>query len=67
MIPRRSVAEPQDVVPPERGHRGAPDVLEADLLGKDAEVLVDRGKRVLGVVDEVHLVDGEQDLTDADQ
>ena len=43
------------------------DVVEADLGGERAVVGLDRVEDVLRVVDEVHLVDRQHDVADAEQ
>jgi hypothetical protein len=67
VIPARVVTEREDIVTPECGDRDATDVLQADLRGEGAVLVRDGRERRAGIVDEIHLVDGEHDVTDPEQ
>jgi hypothetical protein len=67
VVPGGLVAEGEDVVTLERGHRDAADAVQADLRGEGAVRVLDRRERRAGVADEVHLVDGEHNVADPEQ
>ena len=56
-----------DVVAPERGQRDGDDVRDAELGCEGAVLGVDRLEHLCGVVDQVELVHGEDDVADAEQ
>ncbi len=56
-----------DVVAPQGGDRDAHDVVEADLDGEGPVVGFDGLEHRVGVVDEVELVHGHDDVADAEQ
>ena len=67
VVPRHVVARRGDVVAPERRHRDESDVLEADLRRERSIVLDDPEEDLFRVLDEVHLVDRDDDVADAEQ
>ena len=67
LVPRRAVAAVDDVVALERRDRDELDVADVE-LGRELEVLVpDRVEHVLGVVHQVHLIDGHHDVRRAQE
>lgn len=55
------------VLPGQRGHRDGGDVTDAERRGVGGELLGDRPEDGFGVVDQVHLVDGQHAVRDAQQ
>ena len=66
-IPRHDGGAAHDIVAGERRHRNGRDLLEGEVAGEGAEILLDGAEGLLRPVDLVHLVDGENDLLDADE
>ena len=66
-VPGRVGAGLGDVVAAQGRERDGDDVLDAELGGEGAVVGVDRSKTLLGVVDQVELVDGQDDVADAEE
>ena len=67
LVPGHALAAREDVVAVDRRHRDAQHVLDADLGRERAIVGLDPLADLLRVVHEVHLVDREHDLLDAEQ
>ena len=67
VIPRGLGAGLGDVVAAQRRHRDADDVVEPDLRCEGAVVGLDLVEDLLRVVDQVELVDGHDDVADAEQ
>ena len=67
VVPRRRVGALGDVVPVERRHREDAQVLDPDLLGERAQLGLDLAEALLRPVDEVHLVERDRDVVDAEQ
>ena len=67
VVPGRVVARAGDVVALEARHRDRDDVLQLDALGERGVLRDDALEDVLRVVDEVHLVDRQHHLADAEQ
>ena len=66
VIPGHPLAAVDDIVPIERGERNAGDRVKSMLRDGGAVFLGDRLKDVAVIVDQIHLVDGHGDMTDAD-
>jgi len=67
VVPGHVGAGLDDVVALVGGHRDEGHAIEADLFGEAAVVVADAPEHRLGVVDEVHLVDRDDDATDPKQ
>jgi hypothetical protein len=67
VVPGRARGGFHDVVALEAGQRDGGDVVEANLRRERAVVVLDTPERGLVVVDQVHLVDGQHHVADADQ
>ncbi len=67
VVPVRVLARVLDVVAAQARHRDRDELLDADLPGERRVVVDDLVEDRLAVADEVHLVDGQHDLADADQ
>ena len=64
--PRHPLRGLDDVVAGQRRDRDRERVLHAELLAERVELALDRAERLLGELDEVHLVHGEDDVRDAE-
>ncbi len=67
VVPAHRVARIHDVRAGQPRERDAGDVVHADLACERPVLLLDLAEALLGVVDEIHLVDGDDDVPDADQ
>ena len=67
MVPRHRVASNEDVVAPQRGDGDACDAIESDLAREGPVLRLDLAEPLLGVLDEVHLVDRERHVTHAEE
>jgi hypothetical protein len=66
-VPRHPLAPVHDVVAVQRGDRDERDVVEVQPRGPLEHLAHDRVERLLGVVDEVHLVHADHDVADTEQ
>ena len=66
-VPRRVGTGLGDVVTPQCGQRDRDDVLDSELRGEGAVIGIDRIEDLLGVVDQVELVDGEDHVADPEE
>jgi hypothetical protein len=67
VVPRRALAVADHVVALERRQGDRRDVIEADLFAELAVLVDDPAKDTLRVIHQIHLVDRQHDLADADQ
>ena len=66
-IPGHGGGAARDIVAGQRRHRDGGDLGKAEARGHDAELRLDGAEALLRPVDQIHLVDGEHDLLDADE
>ena len=62
--PRHPLGRVDDVVARQGRDRDRERVAHAELLAERLELALDRAERLLGELDEIHLVDGEDDVRD---
>ena len=67
VIPRHVWTDLGDVVASQRRHRYASDVIEANLRRKFPVIAFDLSIDILGVIDEIDLVDREYNVADSEQ
>src|SRR5690606_14645502 len=67
VVPQHVGAGGDDVVALESGHGNERDVLDPDALGEAAIVVHNFLVDGLGIVDQIHLVDGDDDVLDSDE
>jgi hypothetical protein len=67
VVPAHRRARHDDVLASQRRHRDRRELFDADLGGEFPVILDNLLEAILGVVDEVHLVDGQHNVADAEQ